>query len=442
MVEKAQRNPRLIGGIYRTSQVLISGGILTNYAAYNQNTNEMVELIVLELASTSDVQTVQQFFQPMVLRRSVVSPYVISVYDWGTDGNRAYIATDPPRGVTLRYVLDNEGIDLRRALDFAQQMTRGVIALHGQGIVGIDLRPQLITVDSTVVADRVQLDDVGLRSLLKNLGYIDSQRADDIGFLDPRYAAPEYIQGGPVGPWSDIYQLGVLLFELVIGRPPFVGRDPKETGILQSTNPIPRMTKYKPDVPEELQPLIERALAKDPDDRFIIAGALLNALESLQPPARPPEYPRWTTGRMPAIEEGAVPKASTSGLAQDAAEDSSGYAIERHLYANLCYEQEGKPTQRLAITAPDVIVGRKDPRRGLHPEIDLTAFDPKMTVSRQHARITYKETSFYIEDLKSHNKTRLGGVTLLPLKPEPLHHGNIVYFGAVRLVFRVPEKAE
>lgn len=125
----SQRDHRLIGGVYRTSQVVISGGILTNYTAYNHNTNEIVGLIVLESPSPGDTQTVQQFFQSMEHRRSVKSPQVLQVYDWGIDGNRVYLATDPPRGVTLRYVLDNENIDLRRALDFAQQMTRGLIAL-------------------------------------------------------------------------------------------------------------------------------------------------------------------------------------------------------------------------------------------------------------------------------------------------------------------------
>ena len=444
----SQRDPRLIGGVYRTSQVVISGGILTNYTAYNHNTNEMVGLIVLASPSPGDTQTVQQFFQSMEHRRSVKSAQVLQVYDWGIDGNRVYLATDPPRGVTLRYVLDNENIDLRRALDFAQQITRGLIALHGQDIVGIDLRPQLITVDSTAATDRVQLDDVGLRFLLKRLGYVDSQRADDIGYLDPRYAPPEYIQGGLIGPWSDIYQLGLLLFELVTGRLPFVGRDSAETGILQCTSPTPHLVQYKHDAPVALQNLVDRALEKNPDERFIHAGALLNALESLQPPVRQPGEMRevsgvlrQTTDQIPELE-GDIAEQPTKVPTGCSEEKTSKNVIastkEKRLYANLCYEKDGVETQRFAMTEPKMIVGRADPRRGHRPDIDLTALDAKMTVSRQHARISYKETLFYIEDLKSHNKTRLGELTLAPLQPELLQHGDVVHFGAVRLVFRVP----
>jgi len=95
-------------------------------------------------------------------------------------------------------------------------------------------------------------------------------------------------------------------------------------------------------------------------------------------------------------------------------------------------------TQHFAIAKKNVIVGRADPKRGFSPDIDLTAIDQKMTVSRQHVRIRYEETFFYIEDLKSRNKTRLGELTLVPLKPELLQHGDVVHCGSVRLVFRVP----
>src|SRR5262249_8191330 len=94
--------------------------------------------------------------------------------------------------------------------------------------------------------------------------------------------------------------------------------------------------------------------------------------------------------------------------------------------------------QRLPIKDTYVIVGRVDPKRGIIPEIDLTTFDPQATISRQHARIRFERTFFYIEDLKSRNKTRLGELVLRPLKPELLQHGDIISFGSVRMTFRIP----
>ena len=98
---------------------------------------------------------------------------------------------------------------------------------------------------------------------------------------------------------------------------------------------------------------------------------------------------------------------------------------------------EGEQAQRFAIKDKYVIVGRVDPKRGLRPEVDLTSIDPGMTVSRQHARIRFEKTFFSIEDLKSRNKTRLGDLTLTPLKAELLRDGDVLHFGSVRMVFKV-----
>lgn len=458
----SQRDPRLIGGVYRTGQVLTSSGILTNYTANNRNTNDVVGLLVIELPSTVNPQTAQQLLQPLQQRRIVESLHVLRIYDWGIDSNRVYIATAPPRGITLQHVLDNENIDLQRALNISQQMTHGLIALHSQGIVGIDLRPQLVTVDSVQLVDRIQLDDLGLRPILNKLGYVTSQRIDDIGYFDPRYAPPEYIQGGPIGFWSDIYQMGLLLFELVTGRLPFIGRNHAETAALQSTSPTPRISQYKPDTPSTVQDVVNRAMAKQPTERFLSATALLSALEkvlratlelpivvaSSQGPGTSQSLPIQPTAIEADITYTEGPTETFVPTAEKTVESptETSHPVTNHppttqevIYAHLCHEQDGVETKRFAITKPNVIVGRKDPRRGLSPDIDLTALDPNMTVSRQHTRIHYQEASFYIEDLKSHNKTRLDELTLHPLKPELLQHGNIVHFGAVRLVFKIPE---
>ncbi len=107
------------------------------------------------------------------------------------------------------------------------------------------------------------------------------------------------------------------------------------------------------------------------------------------------------------------------------------------IYAFLDIKQNEQVVQRIAIRENYAIVGRVDPNRGITPEIDLTQFDPSGTVSRQHARIHLEKTLFFIEDLKSRNKTRLGELTLTPLKPELLQDGDVVSFGSVKATFRL-----
>jgi pSer/pThr/pTyr-binding forkhead associated (FHA) protein len=106
-------------------------------------------------------------------------------------------------------------------------------------------------------------------------------------------------------------------------------------------------------------------------------------------------------------------------------------------YAFLDIQQNDQTEQRVAIKEDSVVVGRIDPKRGITPGVDLTPFDTRITVSRQHARIRLDGTSFYIEDLESRNKTRLGDVTLTPFQPQLLHNGDVVSFGSVKATFRL-----
>ncbi len=408
MVEDARKNPRLIGGVYQVGQVITNSPTLTTYTAYNRNTSDVVGLQVFELPPTVEVEVALRLLEPLERRRLVQSPHVIHIFDWGIDGSRVYIATDPPRGISLRAVLDNETLDLKRAVEMAKQMVQGLIALQAQNIENIDMRPQLITVDMVVDTDRVQL---------------------------------EFVQGGQIGPWSDIYQVGLLLFEMITGRVPFVGRTSAETSKLQCTGPVPRMVQFRQDTPQELQYLVDRVLVKDPTQRFLNAETFLKALEtlpilhgstasSLTPPAS--ELPVLNngvgTGEMPTYLKD-KDENTTQGSSLDAEDEG--------VYAYLIFGEEGEQAQRFAIKDKYVIVGRVDPKRGLKPEVDLTSIDTGMTVSRQHARIRFEKTFFSIEDLKSHNKTRLGELTLTPLKAELLRDGDVLHFGSVRVIFKV-----
>ena len=441
----SQRDTKIIGSVYRIGQIVATKGLLTTCTAYNRNTNDVVGLFIIEVPPIFHSQMVQQILRPLAQRQRVKSPHILQVLDWGIDGSRAYIATNPPRGTTLRYVLDNENIDFRRIIDLSQQIALGLKALHVQGIAGIDLRPHLITVDTTGIEDRVQLDDVGLRIILSAFGYTNNHHDDDYGSLDPRYAPPEYLTDEQVGAWSDIYQVGLLLFEMATGRLPFVGRNTAETGVMQSTTPVPRMNSFKHDLPVSLQTIVDGALAKNPAQRFANADALLQALEQIQLPDRSSRLQR-TTGEEAAFQPGGTIEmpplldGTTVRTLPNTQADTPVYGVpsQEGIYAYLSYEKDGFETASIPITEKNVVVGRLDPKRGVSPDIDLSQFDPRMTVSRQHARIRFEENFFYIEDLKSRNKTRLGELILTPLHAEMLHHGDIVRIGSVQLVFKIP----
>ncbi len=432
----AQKDPRLIGNIYRIGQIMSTSSILTTCTAYHRYNNDVVGLSIIELPAIVQIPFVQQLLQPLALRRSLHSPHILRVHDFGIDGTRAFIATDPPRGVTLRYVLDTDNIDFQRALDLTEQLAHGVQALHEQRLSGLDLRPHLLTIDTLGLIDRAQIDDIGLRTVLNRLGYTHSQQSNDLGYLDPRYVPPEYINHEEQGPWSDTYQLGLLFFEMVTGRPPFVGQSAAETGIMQSSEPVPRMGQYNHETPASFEEFVEHALQKDPQQRYRTAAELLAAISRLQSVSKNKKGEQRQPSAGLTVE---IPGVSADSIEADVpitarAETSPPDEV----YAYLCFEKDTIVLQRFPLTKAVCIVGRLDPKRNLSPDIDLTELDPKMMISRQHARIRFEKTFFSIEDLRSQNKTRLGELTLQPFKPEILQHGDIIFIGGLRLLFEIP----
>ncbi|GCE12599.1 FHA domain-containing serine/threonine-protein kinase [Tengunoibacter tsumagoiensis] len=445
---------RLIGDVYRIGQVLKTIGTITNYTAYNRNTNDVVGLIVIELPPTISTFAVQPFFQSLEQRRSLESPHVLRIHQGGIDGNRIYIATDPPRGTTLQHVIDTEDITVTRAIQLVQQVARGLQVFHARGLTGLDLRPHNLTIDTIGITDRMQIDDIGLRPLLLYLSSASGQEPPASIAIDLRYTSPEYMKDGIPRASSDIYQLGLLLFYLVTGRLPFVGRTAAETGILQSASPIPVMNQYTYNTPPRLQEIVERLLSKDPAQRYndlkllntdleMVAQALhqpSQALPQSKEPTRPTQPGANLTTEISVAEldialQQTIPPGSITTLTGAL---SSIIPTPDGIYAYLSFESENAPPQKFAITQKSTIIGRLDPKRGVSPDLDLSTLDPTMTISRQHARIRFEETFFYIEDLKSRNKTRLGQLVLPPLKAELLHHGDLLSFGSVRLRFEIP----
>ncbi len=256
--------------------------------------------------------------------------------------------------------MDSDNIDLKRALDMSKQLAQGLKVFHEKGIAGLDLRPRFITVDTVGIADRVQIDDIGLRTFLTASGYnsyAGNQRSDDIGSLDPRYSAPEYIQGGVSSSESDVYQLGLLLFTLVTGRLPFVGRNPAETGVMQTHNPVPPMNKFNHQTPPLLQQIVERAMAKERNQRYPNAAVFLAALENVQLPLSAAERMAQSgklttiafTHEMQKIDDDALANAPINTSSEVHTVQSMDHGQET-VYAYLSFEPDQREMQRLNIT--------------------------------------------------------------------------------------------
>lgn len=213
-------------------------------------------------------------------------PNIVTIYDVGETADVAYIAMEYLDGPSLREILQEHGpLPLDLALDTAIQMADALAFAHDHGIVHRDIKPPNVI----VVGKRgtVKLTDFGIAHLMTNT----ETRA---GMLmgSPRYMSPEQVQGRPVDGRSDIFSLGVVLYEMLVGQPPFGGEELHGILFRIVNEPVPLVSQIRSDIPPRLDEILARCLAKNPQQRYANANEMaydLNALFHAHPAAIAPE---------------------------------------------------------------------------------------------------------------------------------------------------------
>jgi eukaryotic-like serine/threonine-protein kinase len=215
---------------------------------------------------------------------------IVEMLDVGQLGDGSlYLATELVRGVSLRDVVDDGYVDLRRALAIIRQVLEALSAAHAVGVVHRDIKPENIMLadgGSPDGTDLVKVLDFGVAKLLADtqhvLGENTLTRAGFSTFGSPHYIAPEIVLGGVVDPRADLYSLGALLFELVTQSPPFEADDVTALMLMHVSTPVPTLQSRMPDrtFTPQLEHLVAEALAKQADHRFRSAGEMLSALDA------------------------------------------------------------------------------------------------------------------------------------------------------------------
>ena len=273
---------------YEIVAPLGSGGMGQVWLARDSTLNRQVALKVLPPDLTQDPSRVARFQQEARAASSLNHPNVCTIYALGAmaDGQQ-FIAMEYVEGETLRQRLAGQSVMLRQALDLTVQIASGLSAAHAAGVVHRDLKPENVMVRHDGI---VKVLDFGLAKLAP-LGH---ERADAhtthavvrtdagsvVGTVD--YMSPEQARGQPVDARTDVWSLGVLLYELVAGRRPFAGQSSSEVlaGILEH-EPAP-LARFDPDAPSELQRIVGKALRKDREQRYQIMKDLLLDLQALR----------------------------------------------------------------------------------------------------------------------------------------------------------------
>jgi eukaryotic-like serine/threonine-protein kinase len=258
----------LIGRTFDTRYVierkLGSGGMADVYLAEDQELGRRVALKLLDDRHASDEQFVERFRREAQSAAGLNHPSIVSIFDRGYAEGTYYIAMEYLDGRTLKELLVKNGpTPVPIAIDYARQILGALAFAHRNGIVHRDIKPHNIVVGSD---GRLKVTDFGIaRSGASQM----TEAGSIVGTA--QYLSPEQARGAPVDPRSDIYSLGIVLYEMLTGKVPFSGDTPVEIA-MKHLSQVPEVpSALRPDVPHDLDAIVMRALAKDPEQRYASA---------------------------------------------------------------------------------------------------------------------------------------------------------------------------
>jgi eukaryotic-like serine/threonine-protein kinase len=257
---------------YNVRSRIGSGGMADVYLADDEHLGRQVALKVLHRRFARDQQFVERFRREASAAAGLQHPNVVSVYDRGEHDGTYYIAMENLPGRTLRELLRQEApLSQERAISFGIQILNAAGFAHRRGVVHRDFKPHNVIV---AVDDSLKVTDFGIA----RAGASEMTETGSI-MGTAQYLSPEQAQGKPVDQRSDLYSIGIMLYEMLAGRVPFTG-DSAVAIALKHVNEVPQpLSQLRPDIHPVLEAAVMRAIAKDPAHRYQTADEFISALE-------------------------------------------------------------------------------------------------------------------------------------------------------------------
>jgi eukaryotic-like serine/threonine-protein kinase len=262
----------LFDGRYRIERKLGAGGMADVYLAEDQELGRGVAIKILNGRHANDGQFIERFRREAKNAAALNHPNIVSIYDRGEAEDTYYIAMEYLDGRTLKELIVGHGqAPVRVAVEYARQILSALRFAHRHGIVHRDIKPHNVLVDRE---GRVKVTDFGIARA-------GTSQMTETGSIvgTAQYLSPEQARGGEVDQRSDLYSLGVVLYELLTGKTPFEGDTPVEIAMKHLSNTPQAPSELRPDIPPELDMVVLRALAKDPDERYQSADEMEGDLD-------------------------------------------------------------------------------------------------------------------------------------------------------------------
>ncbi|HYJ22004.1 MAG TPA: protein kinase [Solirubrobacterales bacterium] len=264
----------VLSGRYKLEAKLGSGGMSTVYLANDGTLDRAVAVKVMHREMSEQPDQLERFRQEARAVAKLSHPNVVAVIDAGEDGGHPYIVFEYVEGETLKQRIARVGaLDPQEALAYAIEIARGLTVAHARSMVHRDIKPQNVLIDAE---GRAKLTDFGISRQLEQDGMTATGRV--LGTTD--YVAPEQAMGHPVDIRSDIYSLGVVLYEMLIGQVPFHTDSQVGVAMKHVNEELPDVQQRRPELSAASALVVERATAKDPAERYQEVGEMIDDLST------------------------------------------------------------------------------------------------------------------------------------------------------------------
>ena len=264
--------PVLLNDRYRLLELVGSGGMAAVYRGEDILLERQVAVKVLREGFAGDPAFLARFQREARAAAQLDHPNVVRVYDVGQDGDRHYIVMEYVDGQDLKTMIRRSGrLTVEEALSICVQVSAAVGHAHEGGVVHCDIKPQnvLVTLDG-----RAKVTDFGIARALSESALTESETV----WGSPLYFSPEQAAGDPTSPASDVYSIGVVMYEMLAGQPPFSAEKPMALALMHMRQQPPPLVAQNPQLPPTLEAIVQKMMAKDPAARYRTAGQVASVL--------------------------------------------------------------------------------------------------------------------------------------------------------------------